>query len=98
LNIQIRELSSVSVSLRNLITIGVLITLCGGDRGSCPQQFPWSIAFLYASLVVVTGPTVVTPLLQLVGVERRVAVLLEGRHFDRSGQGDPAVIMLNTLC
>lgn len=79
LNIQIRELSSVSVSLRNLITLGVLITLCGGAIAAhALSKFSWSIAFLYGSLVVVTGPTVVTPLLKLVGVKRRVATLLEG--------------------
>lgn len=79
LSLQIRELNSVSVSLRNLVTIGVVITLLGGAIAAHTlSQFPWTIAFLYASLVVVTGPTVVTPLLKLVGVERRVATLLEG--------------------
>ena len=79
LNLQIRDLSSVSVSLRNLVTIGVLITLSGGAIAAHTlSKFPWAIAFLYASLVVVTGPTVVTPLLKLVGVEQRVATLLEG--------------------
>lgn len=79
LSLQIRDLRSVSISLRNLITIGVAITLVGGAIAAHTWlDFPWSIAFLYASLVVVTGPTVVTPLLKLVGVERRVATLLEG--------------------
>ncbi|MGG6263964.1 cation:proton antiporter [Leptolyngbya sp. AN03gr2] len=79
LNLQIRDLSSVSVSLRNLITIGVLMTLLGGAVAAhFIADFQWAIAFLYASLVVVTGPTVVTPLLKLVGAERRVATLLEG--------------------
>jgi NhaP-type Na+/H+ or K+/H+ antiporter len=41
-------------------------------------EFPWTIAFLYASLVVVTGPTVITPLLKQVKVDRPVAALLEG--------------------
>lgn len=79
LSLQIRELNSVSVSLRNLVTIGAVITLLGGAISAHTlSQFPWTIAFLYASLVIVTGPTVVTPLLKLVGVERRVATLLEG--------------------
>lgn len=79
LNLQIRDLSSVSVSLRNLVTVGVLMTLLGGAIAAHTlSEFPWTIAFLYASLVVVTGPTVVTPLLKLVGVEQRVATLLEG--------------------
>ena len=79
LNLQIRDLSTVSVSLRNLVTVGVLITFLGGAIAAhILNQFPWAIAFLYASLVVVTGPTVVTPLLKLIGVEQRVATLLEG--------------------
>ncbi|XGW00807.1 MAG: cation:proton antiporter (plasmid) [Leptolyngbya sp. BL-A-14] len=79
LSLQVRNLSSISVSLRNLVTVGVLITLLGGAIAAHTlSQFPWAIAFLYASLVVVTGPTVVTPLLKLIGVEQRVAMLLEG--------------------
>ena len=79
LNLQIRDLSSVSVSLRNLVTVGVMMTLLGGAIAAHTlNEFPWAIASLYASLVVVTGPTVVTPLLKLVGVEQRVATLLEG--------------------
>jgi NhaP-type Na+/H+ or K+/H+ antiporter len=79
LNLQIRDLSSVSISLRNLVTIGVGITLLGSAIAAhILLAFPWEIAFLYASLVVVTGPTVITPLLKLVSVERRVATLLEG--------------------
>ena len=79
LNLELKEVGKVSTSLRNLITIGTLITLVGGGLAAhWLGEFPWSIAFLYASLVVVTGPTVVTPLLKQVGVERKVATLLEG--------------------
>lgn len=79
LNLRISDLSSVSDSLRNLVTIGVGITLLGSAIAAHTlMAFPWTISFLYASLVVVTGPTVITPLLKLVGVERRVAKLLEG--------------------
>ena len=73
LNLQLRELGEVSSSLRNLVTIGVLITLIGSAIAAhWLSEFPWSIAFLYASLVVVTGPTVVQPLLKQVGVDRQV--------------------------
>ncbi|MEM9945919.1 MAG: cation:proton antiporter [Cyanobacteria bacterium P01_D01_bin.36] len=79
LNLELKEIGKVSGSLRNLITIGTFITLVGGGMAAhWLGEFPWSIAFLYASLVVVTGPTVVTPLLKQVGVERKVATLLEG--------------------
>lgn len=79
LNLQLRELGYVSSSLRNLITIGVLITLIGSTVAAhWLSEFPWTIAFLYASLVVVTGPTVIQPLLKQVGVDRQVSTLLEG--------------------
>ena len=79
LNLELREIGQVSGSIRNLVTIGTLITLIGGGMAAhWLSEFPWPIAFLYASLVVVTGPTVVGPLLKQVSVDRRVAALLEG--------------------
>ncbi len=79
LNLELKEVGKVSGSLRNLITIGTFITLVGGGMAAhWLAEFPWSIAFLYASLIVVTGPTVITPLLKQVGAERKVATLLEG--------------------
>lgn len=79
LNLQLRDLGKVSGSLRNLVTVGTLITLMGGGMAAhWLGEFPWPIAFLYASLVVVTGPTVIGPLLKQVQVEKQVATLLEG--------------------
>ncbi len=79
LNLQLRELGRVSGSLQNLVTIGTLITLIGGGMAAhWLGEFPWPLAFLYAALVVVTGPTVVGPLLRQVQVDRQVATLLEG--------------------
>jgi NhaP-type Na+/H+ or K+/H+ antiporter len=79
LNLQLKELGKVSASLRNLITIGTLITLIGGGIAAYwLSEFPWTIAFLYAALVVVTGPTVVNPILEEIGLDRRLATILEG--------------------
>lgn len=79
LNLELRDLGRVSGSLRNLVTIGTLITLLGGGMAAhWLGEFPWAIAFLYAALVVVTGPTVISPLLKQVQVDRQVAALLEG--------------------
>jgi len=79
LNLKLQELGKVSASLRNLITIGALITLIGGGIAAYwLSEFPWTIAFLYASLVVVTGPTVINPIVEEVGLDRRLATILEG--------------------
>ena len=79
LSLELRELGKVSGSLRNLVTIGTMVTLVGGGMAAhWLSEFPWTIAFLYASIVVVTGPTVVGPLLNQVKVNRQVSTLLEG--------------------
>ncbi|MEB3225557.1 MAG: cation:proton antiporter [Synechococcus sp.] len=99
LNLELKELREVSGSLRNLVTIGTLITLLGGGLAAhYLAEFPWAIAFLYASLVVVTGPTVVGPLLKQVTVDRKVATLLEGEGVLIDPVGAIlAVVVLDTI-
>lgn len=110
LNLQLGELKEVSTSLRNLVTLGVLITLTGAAIAAhWLSEFPWSIAFLYASLVVVTGPTVINPLLKQISVEKEVSTILEGEgvfidpigailavivlHFVLSGNVEPLILI-----
>lgn len=99
LNLELRDLGKVSGSLRNLVTLGTLITLLGGGMAAhWLGEFPWSIAFLYASLVVVTGPTVISPLLKQVQVDRQVATLLEGEGVLIDPVGAIlAVVVLDTI-
>ena len=99
LNLELRELGKVSGSLRNLVTLGTLITLvAGGMAAHWLAEFPWSIAFLYASLVVVTGPTVIGPLLKQVKVERQVSTILEGEGVLIDPVGAIlAVVVLNAI-
>ena len=99
LNLELRHLDRVSGSLRNLVTLGTLITLIGGGMAAhWLGEFPWPIALLYASLVVVTGPTVISPLLKLVKVDRQVATLLEGEGVLIDPVGAIlAVVVLDTI-
>ena len=99
LNLELSDLGKVSGSLRNLVTVGTLITLVGGGMAAhWLAEFPWQIAFLYASLVVVTGPTVIGPLLKQVSVDRRVATLLEGEGVLIDPVGAIlAVVVLDTI-
>ncbi|MEG4067412.1 cation:proton antiporter [Microcoleus sp. Pol11C2] len=99
LNLELRDLGKVSGSIRNLVTVGTLITLIGGGMAAhWLGEFPWPIAFLYASLVVVTGPTVIGPLLKQVSVDKQVAALLEaeGVLIDPVG-AILAVLVLNII-
>lgn len=99
LNLELRALERVSSSLRNLVTLGTLIALLGGGMAAhWLSEFPWPIAFLYASLVVVTGPTVIGPLLKQVSVDRQVAALLEGEGVLIDPVGAIlAVVVLDTI-
>jgi NhaP-type Na+/H+ or K+/H+ antiporter len=99
LNLELRELNKVSTSLQLLVTLGTLITLLGGSMAAhWLAEFPWPIALLYASLVVVTGPTVISPLLKQINVERQVATLLEGEGVLIDPVGAIlAVVVLNTI-
>ncbi|NDJ15847.1 cation:proton antiporter [Myxacorys almedinensis] len=98
-NLQLRELGRVSDSLRNLVTVGTLITMIGGGMAAhWLSEFPWSIAFLYGALVVVTGPVVINSLLRHVKVDRQVATLLEGEGVFIDPLGAIlAVVVLNVL-
>lgn len=79
LKLQLQNLGKVSSTIRNLTTVGALISLIGGGIAAYYfGEFPWSIAFLYASLVVVTGPTVIDSILKEVNLDRRLATILEG--------------------
>lgn len=79
LNLELRTSEAVSGSIRNLVTIGTLITFIGGGMAAhWLGEFPWPIAFLYAALVVVTGPTVINPLLKQVQADRQLTAVLEG--------------------
>ncbi len=99
LNLQIRDLAKISRSLRNLVTVGLLITLAsGGVVAHYLVNLPWELAFLYASLVVVTGPTVIGPLLRQVQVDRQVATILEGEGVLIDPLGAiVAVVILNVV-
>lgn len=99
LSLELRDLGKVSGSLRNLVTLGTLITLLGGGMAAhWLGEFPWPIAFLYASLVVVTGPTVISPLLKQVAVDRQVATILEGEGVLIDPVGAIlAVVVLDTI-
>ncbi|MEN9270099.1 MAG: sodium:proton antiporter [Thermostichales cyanobacterium HHBFW_bins_127] len=78
LNIRLEELRQVSGSLRNLITVGALISWVGGSVAAhYLGEFPWRLAWLYGSLVVVTGPTVVGSILRQARVGQEVSTLLE---------------------
>lgn len=74
--------------VRRLITIGALVTLIGGALVSrLVMGWSWSLACVFGSLVIVTGPTVVVPILKRVRLTRRLHSIIksEGILIDAVG-------------
>ncbi|MFW5937356.1 MAG: cation:proton antiporter [Halanaeroarchaeum sp.] len=61
-----------------LVTIGALVALVGTAAiVAVALDVRWDIAFLIGALIIATGPTVITPLLEVVPVRDRVGAALE---------------------
>ncbi len=75
-------------TLGMLLTVGALISLlCGTAAARFFLDMPWNLAWLYGAIVIVTGPTVVSPLLARLAIDRRVREILvaEGVLIDPIG-------------
>lgn len=78
MNLQFKRLKRSATSIRRLITVGALCTWVGGALAArLLMGWSWQLSILFGSLVIVTGPTVINPLLRRLRVQRRVATILE---------------------
>ncbi len=78
LNLELRRLREEAKAIRRLVTVGALITGAGGTLAAwLIMGWNWRLAVLFGALVIVTGPTVVTPLLRRLRVKRSVNTILE---------------------
>ena len=59
------EIKSVGPVIYKLITVGALITMItAGIAAHFIIGLNWPLSFLFSSLIIVTGPTVITPILR----------------------------------
>lgn len=78
LNLEISRLRRSQQAIRRLVTWGALITMAGAAIAVRTfLGWPWLTAALFGSLVIVTGPTVVGPLVRNLHLRPRVATVLE---------------------
>ncbi len=88
LTLKFEEIRGLGVTVRNLITIGALITwLVIAYATHTLLQFPYELAFLFGAIVIVTGPTVIIPMLRTVRPNAKIANILrwEGIVIDPLG-------------
>ena len=88
LTLNFRELGGHGRTVRRLVTWGALITaLCGALAARWLLGLSWEMASLLGALLVVTGPTVILPLLQTLRAREHLTQILrwEGILIDPVG-------------
>lgn len=78
MNLNIGRLRREARIIQQLCTVGALVTLVGAMLAArLLLGWPWTPCFLFGSLLIVTGPTVIQPLLRRIRVQKSVATVLE---------------------
>lgn len=79
MNLKIGRLRRAGSVIRRLITLGCAVTLAGGTLAArLALGWSWQLSFLFGVLVIVTGPTVVTPLVRRIRLQKHLRTVLEG--------------------
>lgn len=72
------EISKVGPVIGKLISIGALITFVGaGLAAHYIFELNWRMSFLFSSLIIVTGPTVISPILRNIPLKKDVSAVLK---------------------
>ena len=78
LTLKLKEVKEIGKAIINLITIGSVVTFVGaGLMTHYVMGLSWAISFLFAALIIVTGPTVIAPILRNTSLNRNVAAVLK---------------------
>ncbi|MCK0161245.1 cation:proton antiporter [Allomuricauda sp. F6463D] len=72
------EISNVGPVISKLITVGTVVTFFGaGIAAHYIFGLSWQISFLFSGLIIVTGPTVITPILRNIPLKKDVSAVLK---------------------
>ena len=72
------EVKGVGPTIVNLITLGSAVTFIGGAIAAhFIMGLSWQISFLFSALIIVTGPTVIAPILRNIPLKRSVSAVLK---------------------
>ncbi|MBB4078897.1 NhaP-type Na+/H+ or K+/H+ antiporter [Lewinella aquimaris] len=78
LTLRLKEIRGLADSIFRLTTYGAFTTtIVAGFAAHFIMGLNWQIAFLFSTLIVVTGPTVITPIMRQINVKRQVATVLK---------------------
>lgn len=72
------EVTNVGPTITKLITLGSAVTFFGaGIAAHFIFGLTWQISFLFSALIIVTGPTVITPILRNIPLRKDVSAVLK---------------------
>ncbi len=72
------EIANVGPVITKLITVGSLVTFFGaGVAAHYIFELSWQLSFLFSALIIVTGPTVITPILRNIPLKKDVSTVLK---------------------
>lgn len=78
LTLRFHEIKGLHQVVRNFVTIGLLVTWITITLAThAALGFPWQLCFLFGAVTVVTGPTVIVPMLRTVRPNVRIANILK---------------------
>ncbi len=78
LTLKLSEVSNVGPVITKLITLGTVITFFGaGVATHFIFELSWEISFLFSALIIVTGPTVIAPILRNIPLKKDVSAVLK---------------------
>ncbi|TYB78701.1 cation:proton antiporter [Bizionia myxarmorum] len=78
LTLRMGEIKNVGPAITKLITIGSIVTFFGASVAAHYIFYlSWEISFLFSALIIVTGPTVITPILRNIPLKKDVSAVLK---------------------
>lgn len=78
LTLKFRDIAGLESVVRRFVSSGVLVTwVLISAACYLLLQFPWQLALLFGAVMVVTGPTVIVPMLRTVRPNARIANILK---------------------
>ena len=78
LTLKRNEIKNVGPVITKLITVGSIVTFFGaGLAAHYVFGLNWQISFLFSALIIVTGPTVITPILRNIPLKKDVSTVLK---------------------
>ena len=78
LTLKIKEVKNVSKVISKLISLGSVITFFGAALAvHYTFNLTWQISFLFSALIIVTGPTVITPILRNIPLKKDISAVLK---------------------